>query len=143
MRKGLAVLLSLCIAFLPAVCSARAGNKIPGFYRSLAPRLPMPGLRKAAAWRLNLKLAPSGRPGANSLLKSLNYTRLPQVKSSLSLKLPHVTKNSAKAALILPSSASASTTATSAASSQASGPCAPHVHEPRAGDREHHRALLQ
>jgi filamentous hemagglutinin family protein len=40
MKRALAVLLCLGIAFLPAMSQAGAGTKVPGFYKSLLPPLP-------------------------------------------------------------------------------------------------------
>ncbi len=60
MKKGLAVLLCLCIAFLPAIASAGAGTKIPGFDKSFLPPLPKPRLPGPSVThpKLNLTVAP-------------------------------------------------------------------------------------
>jgi filamentous hemagglutinin family protein len=63
MKKGLAVLLCLCIAFVPAIANARAGTKIQGFYKDLLPPLPKPKLPNATATepKLDLTVAPKKR----------------------------------------------------------------------------------
>ena len=42
MKKGLAVLLCFCIAFLPAMSHAGARTTIPGFHKSFEPPIPKP-----------------------------------------------------------------------------------------------------
>ncbi|MGO9018926.1 MAG: filamentous haemagglutinin family protein [Syntrophobacteraceae bacterium] len=49
MKRALAVFLCLGIAFLPAISSAGAGTKIPGFDKSFLPPLPKPKLPAAMA----------------------------------------------------------------------------------------------
>ena len=64
MKRALAVFLCLGIAFLPAISSAGAGTKIPGFYKSLLPALPKPKLPAAMAKdqpALNLTVTPKNQ----------------------------------------------------------------------------------
>jgi len=85
MKKGLAVLLCLCIAFVPAIANAGAGiNKPPGYYKSLLPPLPKPKLPDAAATQLkvDLTVAPKKTQAASahatSSLPAVSPDELPQ-----------------------------------------------------------------
>ncbi len=61
MKKALAVLLCLCIAFLPALSHAGARTTVPGFHKSFEPPIPKPNPPKGAATAdpaLDLTVAP-------------------------------------------------------------------------------------
>lgn len=66
-RRGMAVLLSFCIAFPPAICSAATAAVAPVLNRSLAPKLPTPGLRKVSASQLKLTFVPKTNVAASLL----------------------------------------------------------------------------
>jgi len=88
MKKGLAVLLCLCIAFLPAISYAGAGSKIPGFYKSLMPPLPKPPLPNTGTLfqhGLNLTVATGNKPQAAS---NLLLTPASTAKTVASLATP-------------------------------------------------------
>ncbi len=71
MKKGLAVLLCLCIAFLPAVSQAGARTTVSGFYKSFEPPVPQAKLPKGAATvkpALDLTVAPKSKPKTASPL---------------------------------------------------------------------------
>jgi len=77
MKKGLAVLLCLSIAFLPAIANAGAGGagvKPLGFYKSLLPPLPKPKLPNATATepKLDLTVAPKKRQAETSSAHSVS-----------------------------------------------------------------------
>ncbi len=70
MKRVLAVLLCLGIAFLPVMSQAGAGRKIPGFERSFLPPLPKPKLANGTRVNppaLTLTVAPKIKPAAASV----------------------------------------------------------------------------
>ena len=60
MKRGIATLLSFCIAVMPTIANAGAGIKPPGYYKPLLPPLPKSGLPTATAAqpKLDLTVAP-------------------------------------------------------------------------------------
>jgi filamentous hemagglutinin family protein len=67
MRRGLAVLLCLCIALLPAIANARAGTKPPGYFKPLLPPFPAAKLPNATAIppKFDLTVNPKKTPTAS------------------------------------------------------------------------------
>ncbi len=65
MKRTLAVLLCLCIAFLPAIGHAGARTTVPGFYKTIEPPVPKPKLpngKAAAQPALDLTVVPKSKP---------------------------------------------------------------------------------
>ena len=93
-RKGLAVLLCLCIAFLPAIGHAGARTTVPGFIRSFEPPIPKPKLPNGSATakpELDFAVAPKTKPRAASPIVS----ETPAVKPALDLAVAPKSKSKA------------------------------------------------
>ncbi|MGC9966099.1 MAG: filamentous hemagglutinin family protein [Syntrophobacteraceae bacterium] len=110
MKRGLALLLCLWIAFLPAASHAGAGTKIPGFYKSLAPQLPKPKLpgATATAQSLNLSVAAKTKQKTASVATTssgtLSSDTLP-VYTGLGQNIASITTDSANNKMVVKQSA--------------------------------------